>query len=108
MNQNAVREITVTELAELKQKNADFQLIDVRELSEYDISNLGGKLIPLGQLTDRLGELDPEQLTVVHCKSGGRSSRAVLFLMDQGFADVRNLKGGITAWRNEIDPTLPV
>lgn len=108
MDQVNPHEITVKELAELKQKNIDFQLIDVREPGEYDLSNLGGTLIPLGQLADRLGELDPDQLTVVHCKGGGRSSRAVELLLRQGFADVRNLKGGITAWHNEIDPTLPI
>jgi adenylyltransferase/sulfurtransferase len=108
MEQGNQHEITVQELAELKQNKADFLLVDVRESSEYDVSNLGGKLIPLGQLSDRLDELDPQQLIVVHCKSGGRSSRAVAYLLQQGFADVRNLKGGITAWRNEIDPKLPL
>lgn len=107
MDQNHLPEITVQELAELKKNKANFQLVDVREPSEYDVSHLNGKLIPLGQLPDRLGELNPEQLVIVHCKSGGRSSRAVQFLLQQGFKDVRNLKGGITAWRNEIDPTLP-
>ena len=108
MEQNNPHEITVKELAELKKQHVDFQLIDVREPSEYDVCHIGGKLIPLAQLPDRLSELNPEQLTVVHCKSGGRSSRAVEFLLRQGFVNVRNLKGGITAWRSEIDPTLPV
>ncbi|MBV8803072.1 MAG: rhodanese-like domain-containing protein [Gammaproteobacteria bacterium] len=108
MDQNTIPEITVTELASLKKENINFQLIDVREPSEYDIANLGGKLIPLSHLHDRIDELNPEQLTVIHCKSGGRSSRAVAFLLDQGFTNVKNLKGGITAWRNEIDPTLPI
>jgi rhodanese-related sulfurtransferase len=107
MEQTVVQEVTVQELVELKQKQADFQLIDVREPSEYDVSHIQGTLIPLGQLADRIGELDPKQLIIVHCKSGGRSTRAVQFLQSQGFTNVKNLKGGITAWRNEIDPTLP-
>jgi adenylyltransferase/sulfurtransferase len=107
MNQHCP-EITVTELAELKEKKADFQLIDVREPSEYDVSNLGGTLIPIAQLPSRLDELNSNQLIVVHCKGGGRSSRAVAFLLSQGFQNVKNLKGGITAWRNEIDPTLVI
>lgn len=96
-------EITVQELALLKQNKADFQLIDVREPSEYDASNLGGKLIPLAMLPERIDELNADQLIVVHCKSGGRSSRAVEFLLSKGFEKVKNLKGGITAWHNEID-----
>jgi len=108
MDQKNIPEITVTELAALKKEHADFQLLDVREPSEYDIANLGGKLIPLGQLPDRIDELNPEQLIIVHCKGGGRSSRGVAFLLSQGFSNVKNLKGGITAWRNEIDPTLLV
>ena len=107
MNQNVVPEITVSELAILKKEQADFQLLDVREPAEYDVANIGGKLIPLAQLADRIDELNPEQLIVVHCKGGGRSSRAVAFLLSQGFANVKNLKGGITAWRNEVDPSLP-
>src|SRR6185437_7454081 len=107
MDQNSLPEITVTELVELKKDNVDFQLVDVREPSEYAISNLGGKLIPLADLPQRLGELEPQKLIVVHCRSGGRSSRAQAFLLMQGFADVKNLKGGMTAWRSEIDPTLP-
>lgn len=98
-----IPQISVKELAELKKQKADFVLLDVREPSEYDEYNLGGRLIPLGQLPDRLAELDPQQLTVVHCKSGGRSSRAVEFLLQSGFANVKNLTGGATAWRAEID-----
>lgn len=108
MDQNNISEITVTELAKLKKDQADFLLLDVREPSEYDMANLGGKLIPIAQLPDRLDELNPGQLIIVHCKGGGRSSRAVAFLQSQGFVNVKNLKGGITAWRNEIDPSLTV
>lgn len=101
-----MKEITVKELAALREQQADHIVLDVRNQDEYDICNVGGKLIPFAELPNRLGELDPEQLTVVHCRSGGRSSRAVAFLQEQGFKDVRNLKGGIMAWRNEIDPSL--
>jgi rhodanese-related sulfurtransferase len=94
-----VDEISVQELAELKEQGADFLLLDVREPSEYDAYNLGGRLIPLGQLADRILELDPNQLIVVHCKSGGRSRRAAEFLLQSGFTQVKNLTGGATAWQ---------
>jgi rhodanese-related sulfurtransferase len=99
-----IPEISVKELAELKNQKADFLLLDVRELSEYNEYNLGGRLIPINQLPDRLDELNRNQLTVVHCKSGGRSSRAVEFLLNSGFTNVKNLTGGATAWRAECDP----
>ena len=102
-----IEEITVKELSELKNKCADFVLIDVREPYEYEACHLGGKLIPLQELPNHLHELNPDQLTIVHCQAGGRSSRAVQFLMQSGFSNVKNLKGGLSAWRDEIDPTLP-
>lgn len=96
-----VEDITVQEVKDLQQQGANFLILDVREPSEYDEANMGGKLIPIGQLPDRLEELDKEQLIVVHCKSGGRSRRAVEFMMGAGFKNVKNLKGGITAWLAE-------
>jgi adenylyltransferase/sulfurtransferase len=101
-----MKEMTVKELAALREQQTDHIVLDVRNQDEYDICNIGGKLIPFAELQNRLGELDPEQLTIVHCRSGGRSSRAVAFLEEQGFKDVRNLTGGIMAWRSEIDPSL--
>lgn len=99
MQSPAIEQVTVDELLELQKQKKDFLILDVREPSEYAIDNMHGKLIPLGQLPDRLDELNRNQLIIVHCKSGGRSSRAVAFLMGEGFKHVKNLKGGITAWR---------
>jgi adenylyltransferase/sulfurtransferase len=79
----------------------------VRERSEAAICSLpGARLIPLGELSRRLDELDPSAEIVVHCKSGGRSARAVAMLEEKGFAQVSNLTGGILSWINEIDPSL--
>ena len=102
MQNPSIEEVTVEELLEMQKQNKDVLVLDVREPSEYDVDNMQGKLIPLGQLPDRLDELDREQLIVVHCKSGGRSSRAVAYLMGEGFKNVKNLKGGITAWREVV------
>lgn len=103
----SIPEMTVQELQALREAKADFVLLDVRNPNEYAICHLDGHLIPLNELPSRLKELNPEQLIVVHCHAGGRSRRATEFLMQQGFKDVRNLRGGITAWANEIDPAMP-
>ncbi len=104
MNMN---EITVKELQTLKAKNATFFLLDVRNPDEYAICNLGGHLIPMAELSSRLNELDSTQHIIVHCHAGGRSRRATEFLLSHGFSKVSNLKGGIQAWANEIDPKMP-
>lgn len=101
-----IKEITVQELKKMKDENTSFFLLDVREPFEYDICHLDGHLIPLKELPLRLKELNPNQKIVAHCRSGGRSGKAVEFLQQQGFHDIYNLKGGITAWINEIDPTM--
>lgn len=101
-----IKEITVQELKKLKDEKADFFLLDVRDQFEYDISNLGGKLIPLAELPMRLDELDQDKKIIVHCKMGGRSSRATEFLQSQGY-NVFNLKGGLLAWINEVEPQKP-
>jgi adenylyltransferase/sulfurtransferase len=83
-------------------------VVDVREPQEWDICHLpGAVLIPLGELPQRLGELDPAVPVVCQCRSGIRSARAAQFLRLQGFQDVRNLTGGILAWADEVDPTVP-
>ncbi len=84
------------------------QIVDVREPHEWQIANLGGhgaRLLPLGEVAERLGELDRDADIVVHCKSGGRSARAVRMLLDAGFPRVRNLEGGIDAWSERVDPS---
>ena len=105
-----MKEITVQELKEQKEKGEDFLLLDVREMTEYLVSNLDGEHIPLGELDTRLSEIENRKNAevVVMCRSGGRSSRAYEYLTSKGFSKVYNLKGGITAWAKEIDPSMPV
>lgn len=83
-------------------------LLDVREPREFDLCRIpGGVLIPLAQVPLRLGELDRDADIVVYCRSGGRSGQATLFLQQQGFSRVRNLTGGILAWSDQVDPSVP-
>ena len=101
-------EIGVTELKEKLDRGDGFTLIDVREPNEYRICSIpGAKLIPLGELPKRIGELDRAADIVVHCKSGGRSARACGMLRQNGFEHVRNLTGGILAWSDKVDPSVP-
>ena len=102
--------LSVMSVEELKKKldaKADVFILDVREPHEYQICNLGGYLIPLGDLPKRLNELDSSREIVAHCKMGGRSAKAVAFLKQAGFTKVHNLTGGITAWAERIDPKMP-
>ncbi|MDR3477166.1 MAG: rhodanese-like domain-containing protein [Gammaproteobacteria bacterium] len=103
----SIKQTTVKELQALKEVEADFILLDVREPWEFEIANLGGKLIPLAELPQRYSELDANKQIIVHCLAGGRSSRAVSFLQEQGFQNISNLEGGLKAWIAQIDPTLP-
>ena len=102
-----VSEITVQELQELKKNEAPFFLLDVRNPNEFALCNLGGHLIPINELPGRLSEIDSETQVIIHCHAGGRSKRAAEFLIAHGFRHVFNLRGGITAWANEIDPSMP-
>lgn len=97
-------DITVEELKQRLDAGEEFNFLDVREEYEYEEDNLGALLIPLGELPDRLEEIEgwKEQEVVVHCRSGARSGRAKAFLEAQGFANVRNVLGGIMAY-NELD-----
>jgi adenylyltransferase/sulfurtransferase len=104
---NGVAEIQVEELKRRLDAKEDFLLLDVREPHEYQICNLGGKLIPLNDLPNRVNELDSSRQIVVHCKMGGRSAKAAAFLQQAGFAKVQNLAGGITAWSERVDPSVP-
>ena len=85
------------------------QIIDVREQKEHDFAKIpDAKLIPLGEIIKRMDELDASRETVLHCRGGGRSSRAIEELQRAGFqGKLKNLKGGITAWSNEVDPRVP-
>jgi adenylyltransferase/sulfurtransferase len=84
------------------------ELVDVREPFEYEIARIdGAKLVPLGEITERLDELKREKPIVVHCHSGMRSAQAVQLLQERGFANVYNLEGGIDAWSDQVDPNVP-
>ncbi len=100
--------ISVHELKRKTETREAFELIDVREPFEYEIARIdGAKLIPLGEIADRTDELQREQPIVVHCHSGKRSAQAVRLLQQRGFSNVYNLEGGIDAWSDQIDPTVP-
>jgi molybdopterin/thiamine biosynthesis adenylyltransferase/rhodanese-related sulfurtransferase len=104
---NGVPEITVQDLKAKLDDGEDISVLDVREPHEYEVANIGVRLIPLGELPQRLAELDQSENFAIHCKTGGRSARAVKLLQDAGFQNVYNVKGGITAWSEEIDPSIP-
>lgn len=100
--------ISVSELKRKMDAGEAFELIDVREPFEYEIARIdGARLIPLGEIPDRASGLPREQAIVVHCHSGQRSAQAVRLLQQRGFTSVYNLDGGIDAWSDEIDSTVP-
>jgi molybdopterin/thiamine biosynthesis adenylyltransferase/rhodanese-related sulfurtransferase len=102
-----VPEITPKELKSRLDRGDDLFILDVREPHEFQICNLNGHLIPLGELTRRVHELDSSREIVAHCRSGKRSAEAVDFLSKAGFRKILNLKGGILAWSDEVDPSVP-
>src|SRR5450755_3204995 len=104
---NDIPSISVEELKKKLDAKSDVFILDVREPHEYQICNLKGYLIPVGDLPKRVSELDSSREIVAHCKMGGRSAKAVNFLRRAGFTKVHNLTGGITAWAERIDPTMP-
>ena len=103
---NSIPQLTVRELKQRIDAGEDVYILDVRELHEYQIANLGGKLIPLNDLPQRLAEIDRNREVIVHCKLGGRSQLAAEFLHQAGYPKVVNLTGGILAWADQIDPTM--
>lgn len=104
-----MEEISATEAAALLQ-SADAEtvvLLDVREAVELSIAAIDGALhIPMGQIPKRISELNPDHTTVVMCHTGGRSAQVATFLRQKGFSTVLNLKGGIQAWTNSVDPSI--
>jgi len=102
-----VPEITPRELKKRLDRGDDLFILDVREPHEYQICNLKGQLIPLGELPRRAHELDSSREIVAHCRSGKRSAEAVDFLRKAGFRKIANLQGGILAWSDQVDPTVP-
>ena len=104
---NGIPEITAREVKARQDHGEDLFILDVREPHEYQICNLKGKLIPLGELPRRVHELDSSREMVVHCRSGKRSAEAIQFLQKAGFKKLWNLKGGVLAWADEVDPSMP-
>ena len=100
-------DIQVEELKRRLDKGDDLFILDVREPHEYQICNINGHLIPLGDLPKRVSELDSSKEIVAHCRSGVRSAKAVDFLKQAGFKKVHNLAGGILAWADRVDPKMP-
>lgn len=104
-----IKEITVQALKNLQDSDEVFYLIDVRNPDEYDYCNLGGTLIPMSQIPEKLGEIPKEGTVIIHCHHGGRSRKVVQWLQDtQGFENLYNLYGGIHAWSQEIDTNVPM
>lgn len=100
-------EISCTELAEWKKAGKAFQLIDVREPYEAEACNIGGTLIPMGEIVERIGELRKDVPVVIHCRSGSRSNAVINALSARyGFTNLINLTGGIMAYGRDVDPSL--
>jgi len=103
-----MKEVSATELKKMKDSGEDFELIDVREQDEYDFVNISGKLIPMGIVTHHLSEIPKEKKVVVMCRSGKRSANIINYLeKEYGYQHLYNLKGGILAYSDEVDSSLP-
>jgi adenylyltransferase/sulfurtransferase len=107
--QEQMPEITASELKRRMDHGDDLQIVDVREAFEVAIAQIPNTVhIPLGEVVSRMAEIDPKRETVVHCKGGVRSARAIEALKRSGYTGhLINLKGGIMAWSNDVDPTVP-
>jgi adenylyltransferase/sulfurtransferase len=101
-----MKEITVQELKKLRDESADIQLIDVREEYEFENAQMGGELIPMGDIMNQLDKVSKTKQVIIHCRSGARSGAICNLLESQGYNNVFNLKGGIIAWANEIDNSI--
>lgn len=103
-----VPEVTAQEVKKMMEQGRPFVLIDVREPREFQICRIpGSTLIPLRELPKRMHELNSADEIVVHCRTGQRSARAVELLMKAGFRKIHNLKGGVLAWADKVDPAMP-
>jgi sulfur-carrier protein adenylyltransferase/sulfurtransferase len=102
-------EVTVQDMkTALENPSQGIEVVDVRENDEYQLAHVNHvRLLPLSQLPQRIGELDPQRSYYLHCKAGGRSLKAVQFLKQHGFKNVKSVRGGITAWSDQIDPAVP-
>ena len=104
---NGIPQMSVKELKRRLDAGEELFILDVREPYEHQIANIGGRLIPMNEVAKRLAEIDRNREIVVHCKMGGRSQRVAEFLVKSGYANVKNLAGGILAWADQIDPKVP-
>ncbi len=104
---NGIAQMQPTELKRRMDAGDKLFVLDVREPYEFAIAQIGGHLIPLNDLPRRMGELNANREIVVHCKVGGRSQKAAEFLAQNGFKNIYNLAGGITAWSEKVDPSVP-
>jgi adenylyltransferase/sulfurtransferase len=101
-------DISVETLKQMRDRKEDFVLVDVRNPDEFEICVIDGSVkLPLPELPQRFQELPKDKLVVLHCKSGGRSGRALKFLQSQGYSKVKNVAGGINAWAERIDTNVP-
>ena len=102
-----MKEKTVTELKQMLDSGENFQLIDVREPNEYEICHLKSELIPMNEIPDNIDKISKDKPVVIHCRSGARSGRICDYLeQTHGFTNLYNLKGGILAWADQIDPNM--
>ena len=102
-----MKEVTVQELKHLIDTKVDFQLIDCREPHEFDLCNLQGELIPQAEIPHNVDKISRDKQVVIHCRSGSRSGNMVNWLeKNHGFTNLYNLKGGILAWADQIDPSV--
>lgn len=104
---NGIPQLTVKELKRRIDAGEQLFILDVREPWEYKIAQIGGKLIPMNEIPQRLAEIDREREVIVHCHHGVRSQRVAEFLQQSGYPRVVNLAGGIDAWSREVDSTVP-
>lgn len=104
-----MKEITVAQLKQKLENKEDFQLIDVRESFEYEMSNINGENIPLAGILIEAGKISKDKPVIIQCRSGARSAAALMQLEQKfGFTNLYNLKGGILAWAAEYDPEMQV
>jgi rhodanese-related sulfurtransferase len=104
-----MKEISIQELKQKIDNNEDFQLIDVRETFEYEVSDIGGLNIPLGGILIETDKIERNKPVYIHCRSGKRSAAAVMQLEQaHGFDNLYNVTGGILAWQENFDPNMPV
>ena len=104
-----MKSITASECKHLFNSGEDYQLVDVREPYEYEIVNLGGELIPLGEIPENIDQISKDKKVVFLCRSGVRSARAIEYLEQHGgFDNLYNIEGGVVAWKEEVDDSIPL